>query len=304
MTLSVFLELVEIKAKTASIFPFLLGTFFAWYHYRSIHPVFLILFFIAMFVFNMAVDAHDNYQDYTRATHAQDFRRKTNIIGVNHLNPKKIAWMTILMMVSSGLIGLIIVANVGWPLLVMGAWCFLVGWFYAAGPRPISGTPFGEFFSGFTMGFMITLIAVYINVYDQITFNWAFVWPVLLASGLAMTMIASLLLANNFCDAQEDIQLGRKTIVYYIGVPNSLKFYVGLEILGYASLVLAVILNVLPLLSLLTLLTIPIIVKNTQKLLAKQVKKETFIFAVKNLFVSTLALVVSFGLGLLLPLGR
>ncbi|MFD1672389.1 1,4-dihydroxy-2-naphthoate polyprenyltransferase [Agrilactobacillus yilanensis] len=300
MTLRIFLELVEIKAKTASVFPFLLGTFYAWYHYHTIHLVPLVLFFLAMLLFNMAVDAHDNYQDYKRATKAHDYREKTNIIGVNQLDPQKIGLMTLTMMLVAAVLGLIIVAKTGWPLLFMGLWCFLVGWFYAAGPRPISGTPFGEFASGFTMGFMITLIAVYINSYDQVAFNWTLIWQVLLASGLAATMIASLLLANNFCDAEEDIQLGRKTIVYYIGVKNSLRFYVALEILGYLSLIAAVWLQLLPWLTLLTLLTVFPVTKNTRQLLAKQVKKETFPFAIKNLFITTLALVVTFGLGLLI----
>lgn len=299
MTLSIFLELVEIKAKTASVFPFLLGTFYAWYHYHTIHLIPLVLFFLAMLLFNMAVDAHDNYQDYTRATKAHDYRQKTNIIGVNHLDPKKIGVMTLTMMIIAGILGLVIVANTGLPLLFMGMWCFLVGWFYSAGPRPISSTPFGEFFSGFTMGFMITLIAVYINAYDQVTFDLALAGQVLLAAGLAVCMIASLLLANNFCDAAEDIQLGRKTIVYYIGVPNSLRFYVGLEIVGFLSLIVAVSLGLLPKLTLLTLLTLIPVIKNTRLLLAKQVKKETFICAVKNLFITTLTLVLTFGLGLL-----
>lgn len=304
MTLNVFLELVEIKAKTASVFPFLLGTFYAWYHYHTIHLVPLLLFFLAMLLFNMAVDAHDNYQDYKRATKAHDYRQKTNIIGVHHLDPKKIGLMTLTMMIIAALLGLVIVYNTGLPLLWMGIWCFLVGWFYAAGPRPISSTPFGEFFAGITMGFMITLIAVYINAYDQTTFTWALSGKVLLASGLAVCMIASLLLANNFCDAEEDLKLDRKTVVYYIGVKNSLRFYVGLEVLGYASLIVAAILNILPLLTLLTLLTLIPVIPNTKRLLAKQVKKETFIFAVKNLFLTTLTLVLSFGLGLIFPLGR
>lgn len=299
MTLSIFLELVEIKAKTASVFPFLLGTFYAWYHYHTIHLIPLVLFFLAMLLFNMAVDAHDNYQDYVRATKAHDYREKTNIIGVNQLDPKKIGAMTLTMMIVAAILGLVIVANTGLPLLFMGIWCFLVGWFYSAGPRPISSTPFGEFFSGFTMGFMITLIAVYINTYDQVVFGWTLAWQVLLSAGLAVCMIASLLLANNFCDAKEDIQLGRKTIVYYIGVKRSLAFYVGLVVLGYLSLIAAVSLNLLPKLTLLTLLTLIPVIQNTKRLLAKQVKKETFICAVKNLFITTLALVITFGLGLI-----
>lgn len=36
MKLSVFLELIEAKAKAASIFPFLIGLCFSWYHFKQI----------------------------------------------------------------------------------------------------------------------------------------------------------------------------------------------------------------------------------------------------------------------------
>ena len=162
MSLSVFLELVEIKAKTASVFPFLLGTLFAWYHYHTLHIAELLVFFVAMLLFNMAVDANDNYQDYKRSerTEALRFREKTNIIGVHYLNPSMIGWMVVGMMVTSGVLGLWMVSRTGWPLLVMGLFSFAVGYGYAGGPRPISATPYGEFFSGFTIGLVIFLIAV------------------------------------------------------------------------------------------------------------------------------------------------
>ena len=139
MSISVFLELVEIKAKTASVFPFLLGTLFAWYHYHTLHIPELLVFFVAMLLFNMAVDANDNYQDYRRSekTEALHFREKTNIIGVNHLNPSMIGWMVVAMMVTSAVLGLWMVSRTGWPLLVMGLFSFAVGYGYAGGPRPI-----------------------------------------------------------------------------------------------------------------------------------------------------------------------
>ena len=101
MTIPVFLELVEIKAKTASILPFLIGLCFSYYYYGTIHP-----------------------------------------------------WL------------------VGWPLLLMGGFCYAVGILYSAGPRPLSSLPLGEVFSGFTMGFMITLICVYLNTYQQFSWDW------------------------------------------------------------------------------------------------------------------------------------
>lgn len=302
MNLSVFLELVEIKAKTASVFPFLLGTFFAWYHYRQLHPVYLLIFFVAMLMFNMAVDANDNYQDYRRATRneALAFREKTNIIGVHHLNVHHIGWLVFWLTVISAALGLWMVSQTGWPLLWLGLFSYAVGYFYAGGPRPISTTPFGEFFAGITMGFVIFLISVYINTFDVITFNWAFVWPVLLSSGLAVCSIADLLLANNIADEKEDKELGRRTIVYYIGKKSALVLFVGLYVFGFICLLAAVLLGYLPKLTLLTLLTVPIVWRNTKGFLARQIKKITFPLAIKNLFLITLAQVIFMGLGVLI----
>ncbi len=87
MTLSVFLELVEFKAKTASILPFFIGICYSWYNYQSIHLGYVLLYFAAMLIFNMAVDILDNYNDYHHATEVHDYKEKTNIIDDHPLSP-------------------------------------------------------------------------------------------------------------------------------------------------------------------------------------------------------------------------
>ncbi|UQS82973.1 1,4-dihydroxy-2-naphthoate polyprenyltransferase [Bombilactobacillus thymidiniphilus] len=300
MKLSVFLELVEIKAKTASIFPFLLGICYAYYHYKQLNWLNLLLFFVAMLLFNMAVDINDNYWDYRNAEHtsSQDFRQKTNVIGVNHLNIKKIGWLNYSLMLIAAIIGIWLVIRVGWLLLILGIFCFAVGFLYAGGPKPLNSLPLGEFFAGFTMGFMIFLLAVLINVYPQVPFDWQFIGPILLTSGLSACAIASLLLANNICDYQEDIDLGRHTIVRYLGVHKSLILYVSFWIIGYFMLIVAVICHFAPWTLLLTLLITPILFKNTKQFFAVHIKKQTFPLAIKNLFIATLTQVLCFALGL------
>lgn len=88
MTLPVFLELVEFKAKTASILPFFIGVCYSWYNYQTIHLGYVLLYFIAMLIFNMAVDILDNYNDYHHATEGHDYKEKTNIIGREQLSVK------------------------------------------------------------------------------------------------------------------------------------------------------------------------------------------------------------------------
>lgn len=299
MTIGNFLELVEIKAKTASIFPFLFGAFYAWYHYQNVNFGYLVLFFIGMLLWNMAVDANDNYQDYHRAerTEALAYRKKTNIIGRENLNASKIGWMIFILGLIGASIGIFLVTQTGWPLLVMGLFCYAVGYLYGGGPVPISALPLGEFFSGFTMGTVIPMIVVYLSLPMGVSFNWSFIWPLLLATSLEAFAIAALMLANNTCDAQEDEELHRHTIVHYFGVKGGLILFATLYVLGYVGLILAVWLGLLPKLSLLTLLTIPIVWKNTHEFFRVHIKNETFIIAIKNLFLITLVQTIAVGLG-------
>lgn len=301
MSVKVFLELVEAKAKIASVWPFFMGLFFSYYVFGQVNWPLAITFFVAMLLFNMAVDAHDNYSDYRGATDAaSEWKRKTNIIGVHHLSVKLIRNLILLMAGSAAILGILLVIETSWPLLVMGLFCFLVGYCYAAGPRPISSTPFGEASSGLTMGFVITLISVYINTYPVQDLTWSLFWRVLLVSGIAVFAISNIMLANNLCDAEEDRTLNRRTIVYYFGKPVMLKVFVGSIVVGYLCLVVSVLLGYLPVMSLLVLLSVPLIYRNTKAFLVKQVKKKTFKYAVQNALIMALFCIVFIGLGTIL----
>ena len=86
MNFKVFAELIELKAKAASIFPFIMGFLYSWYHYQQVKPMYMLLFFISMLLFNMAVDILDNYMDYHNATDVHDYKEETNIIGRENLS--------------------------------------------------------------------------------------------------------------------------------------------------------------------------------------------------------------------------
>ena len=46
-----------------------------------------------MFLFNMSVDAWDNYNDYHNALDKEEYKQKTNIIGRENLSPREVLWM-------------------------------------------------------------------------------------------------------------------------------------------------------------------------------------------------------------------
>lgn len=297
MTWKFFAELVEMKAKTASIFPFILGMAYAWFHYQQIYLGNMFLFFIAMFLFNMAVDILDNYMDYHNATDVHDYKNETNIIGRENLSIPLVRNLMISMIVISAMIGIYLAAQTSWVVLWLGLISYSVGIFYSAGPKPLSSLPVGELASGLAMGYIIPLICVYLNVYDIQGFTWTFVGEVFIMSIPSVFAIANLMLANNTCDLEEDVLNERHTLVYYIGKKNAVKLFVFLAITPFVTASLSVFTGLVPWPVLGMWLIFPKIVKNTKKFTQKQKKLETFPLAIQNLALTALMYAFLFVIG-------
>lgn len=264
MSLDVFLELVEIKAKTASILPMLLGVCMSVYYYHSFNLINSILFFIAMLLFNMAVDMMDNYNDYNHAVDTEDYKKNTNIIGREKISPRLVLTLILIFSIIAAGIGIYLVTRVGLPLLWMGIFCFAVGILYSSGPFPMNGLPVGEFFSGFTMGFMIMLISVYINKTGIFDWSWSNLLKIWLVALPCELWISNLMLANNICDAQEDEDNHRHTIIHFIGVQQGLNSFTTKNVIAFLAIITAVMARLAPWTMLLTLLIIPFVIKQTK----------------------------------------
>lgn len=297
MTLKIFAELIELKAKAASVFPFILGIAYSWFHYQRLHLIYLFIFFIAMLLFNMAVDMLDNYMDYHHATDKHDYKEKTNIIGREQLSLKQVKTWIISLVTVSSLMGIWLASQTSWVILVLGIISYSVGIFYSAGPKPLSSLPVGEVASGITMGYIIPLICIYINSYEVQPFNLSFLGKVFLMTLPAIFYIANLMLANNTCDLEEDVLNNRHTLVYYIGKENALKLFTFLAFSPFVVIILAVYLGIVPSLTLLTILVLPKVYQNTNRYLKVQDKRVTFPLAINNLAIVMIIYSLSFLIG-------
>jgi len=300
LSLKVFLELVQIEAKTASVFPFLIGVCFSWYNYHVLNLGFVIWFFIAMLLFNMAVDVLDNISDYHHAIDVDDYKKNTNIIGRENLSLKLVFTIMITMVIISAVIGIALACIIEWPLLIMGVWCYLVGIFYSSGPHPFSSMPLGELLSGITMGFVIILISVYLNAFTVIDWNVGTILKIILIAIPTSVWIANVMLANNICDLDEDEKNHRYTLPYYMGKKQAINLFVALNVIAFVAIIVAVVIGIAPWTMLLALLVVPIVIKQTRIFIGKQVKKETFMTAIKILAIGSLAQVVSYAVGIFL----
>lgn len=318
MSLKVFLEIVEIKTKIASVFPFLVGALFSATFYHSFHFGYTLLFFIAMLIFDMTTTAINNYMDFEKA-HSQTYKFNENVIGRENVSPKLVRQMIVGMILTAALLGFILAYQTGWLLLVLGLVCYFIGIFYTYGPVPLSRMPLGEIFSGVTMGLGITAMVVYINtmssnvMYLNVDFasgkfsfdgNFWLIAALVLAAIPLICTIANIMLANNLRDLETDIKNHRYTLVYYIGREHGIHLFSYLMYASYVAILVGVLLQVFSWPLLLVFLTLP---KIRQNLIAH--KKElpaphSFVYSLKNMVLFNSAYVICLGLSLIWQLLR
>lgn len=226
-----------------------------YYHHVNLGETFLLIF--SAICFHLAVNGHNQLSDYRRYQNSTAAQNSTNnIIKCFDISiPWAYSVLAILLLLFAGS-GLYLAYLSGWPLLLLGSLSFLVGYCYSGGPYPMSQIPLGELASGLAMGLNITLIGVYINIYNAPTYNNWFWLTGSIVTLPAVFTIANIMLANNICDKDEDVVIGRKTLAYYLGTKHSLTLLQANYVLSYLGLILSAVLGYLPWLVLLSLLTV------------------------------------------------
>lgn len=274
-------QLTQLKSVVVSALPFLIGAAFASYYYHSFHFVNSLLILVAVILFHLAVNGHNQYTDFERFQKSGQVS-PNNILKIFHIRPSWARGVIISLVIISAAIGIGMVVVTGWPLLLLGVISFLVGYLYSGGPYPILKTPLGEPVSGITMGYLIMLIGIYVNIYDQPAAVASMWGNGLLVSLPAIFTISNLMLANNVADRVEDLKNGRHTLVAFIGQRAGVQLWELCYALSYLAIIWAVAIHRLPWLTLLTMVTIIPVTNNCRKFAQKIDKRTTFMGAIFN----------------------
>ncbi len=194
-------------------------------------------------------------------------------------------------------VGLYLALQTSPILFFIGFGGMLIGVLYTFGPIPISSTPSGEFFVGLSMGFCIFTAMVYVNAFDVVQFDLITVGQFIVASVPTSITVMAILLANNICDLEEDIEDNRFTLPYHIGVDKALVVFKYFYYAAYIAIILSVIFGTFPRLVALSLLTFPYVLKNIGIFMQEQDKKTTFMTTIINSAVIPVPLIITFLIG-------
>ena len=313
MTISAFLKLVELPTKVASVIPFLFGTLYAFYAFGEFNFTNAVIMFLSMLIFDMTTTAINNYIDHTKALQKDGYGYEIhNAMSAYRLSPKLVRFLIYVMLMVSATLGFYLVFRTNIIILGLGILCFAIGILYTFGPLPISRTPFGEIFSGFTMGLILPFITIYIQVFNQGILNFSLDgWQLLLVLNIKaligiflvclpfVNCIANIMLANNLCDMTEDLINMRYTLPIYIGKKSGLILWEALYYVSYLSIIISVVLDYLPWFCLFTLITLIPIRKNIAQFKALQTKGDTFVFAIKNFLLLSSSYILTLILGII-----
>lgn len=296
MSLKAYLSFVELPTKIASVIPFIMGSVYTYYRYGEINFFNIVIMFISMITFDMATTAINNYCDYkNELKHFEKDYKGKNAMFVYDISKNTALCIIWILLFIAVIFGIILTLRTNLLVLVIGVVCFFIGIFYTYGPIPISRMPLGEVFSGVFMGLLIPFLTIFISIYNKdyfgisivdgillIKLNLIEILVIILVSMPLIGGIANIMLANNICDLEEDIKVGRYTLPYYISKYRAIKLYKYIYYIGYIAIIFSVTIGILPKTALLSILTLYILQKNINKFENEQIKSKTFITSVKN----------------------
>lgn len=186
-------------------------------------PIMATLLLVICILMQASVNTFNDYFDYVKgADSAEDNVEVTDAVLVyNNVNPRSVLVLAIGFLVTAFALGLVVVAQAGFIPLVIAAVAAVVVVAYSGGKTPLSYLPVGEAVSGFVMGGLIPLACYQVlsGTFSFMMLVWAI--PTIIGVGLIM-------MTNNTCDIEKDIEVGRRTLPVLLGRQRARAAYHGL----------------------------------------------------------------------------
>lgn len=220
----------------AAILPALIAMACAAANGYTVSAVMALVLLAICILMQAAVNTFNDYYDYVKGSDsAEDNVDPTDAVLVyNNVNPRSALMLAVGFLVVAFALGAYVIWQAGWIPLVIGIVGAIVVVLYSAGKTPISYLPIGELMSGFVMGGLIPLACyqALTKCFDPLMLVWAV--PTIIGVGLIM-------LTNNTCDVEKDIESGRKTLPVLLGRSRARALYHALVWIWIALIIVNVL---------------------------------------------------------------
>ena len=167
-----------------------------------------------------SVNTLNDYVDFIKGNDSEkDYVEESDAVLIyNSVPPKQVLILGIIYLVLGAMLGIVACRESGFLPLVIGSIGGLIVLLYSGGPYPISYLPIGELVSGFVMGILIPLGVAAVT--DGRLHKEIFLYALPLMIGIGLIMMT-----NNGCDIEKDLEAKRWTLAVLLGRKNIKNLY-------------------------------------------------------------------------------
>ncbi|MEE2961772.1 MAG: 1,4-dihydroxy-2-naphthoate polyprenyltransferase [Myxococcota bacterium] len=254
----VWLQAARPATLPAALAPVLLGIACGFHHGQVDAGGSVLCVLIALGI-QIGTNFANDYFDFKKGADGPGRLGPTRVTSKGLVAPSAVAWATVITFAIVFLLGLILVAQVGWWLLLLGIAAILSGLLYTAGPFALAYTGLGDIFVLLFFGPVAVVTTTYINIgaWSQVAFMTS------ISVGMLITAI---LVVNNLRDRLSDAQVNKRTLVVRFGQRFGRLEYGTLLITSFGILIVGVVVGLLPRGTLLACFMIPKALIQIQKI--------------------------------------
>ena len=214
------LQLAAPHTWPAAIMPVLVTTACALANTGSLDVGMAWLLLLICILMQASVNTFNDYFDFIKGTDtAEDnVEASDSVLVYNDVNPRSALGLAIGFLAVAFLLGLYVVWKTGPVPLVIALIGAVIVVMYSGGKTPLSYLPVGEAVSGIVMGGLIPL-ACYQVLSGTFTFM-ALLWAIPTIIGVGLIMMT-----NNTCDIEKDIEASRRTLPVLLGRERARALY-------------------------------------------------------------------------------
>ena len=248
-------------AWNASVSPAIVAYSFIFYLFQTgqytgeVNWIFGVIGLIGMLFFHMSGNLMNEYQDYMNGVDVMEKTGPPRLIVQGVFKPKTILYYSLTMLTLGILIGVYLLINTSWPLLIIG----LIG---------ILSVVFYHKFKYKALGELLIYICYAMAVPMGISFviTGQLIWTTLLVAAPTGLLVVGILHANNTRDYNQDKGANILTQAMKLGLEGSQIVYQTLVFVAYLSIAILVTANLLHALTFLVLISFPLASRNIKKM--------------------------------------
>lgn len=234
---------------TASTTPVLVGSSVAFAEGRF-SPGFFLAALGAAVAIHAGANLVNDYFDHVRGVDTAESMGPSGVIQQGLLAPQAVRRGALALFTLGALLGMVLIAARGWPLLLIGVLSVAAGYTYTGGPLPLGYVGLGDLVVFIFMGLVTTAGAYYVQT-AQVSAS------VLLAALPLAALVDAILVVNNLRDLDEDRARGKGTLATFIGPSLTRAHFLVLVVGAYLAIAWGIWARFLPPAAVLTAVTIP-----------------------------------------------